>query len=899
MTDVSTNNKKDSNDSDRNQQKKVKLVVAGDINIDCYFWQREPQSISQPNTVMNYQLYKGLYKQRIPGGAVIVSTLLKANKEIREGHTIDTRFTDFPKPEDIEKIGIDQNYNENGIQYDYDQLPYTMIELDKFSDAIEGKNGKTYRVKNFLGYAVPKNENYVNYIEKVKINTHAEDGSGENVSLKKNIIVLHDVGNGFRSRSSQDRWPEEIRTINKENSFLWNTVIIHYMSPPLFEGDLWDHLQQHYKKNVILIVNAEDLRSIKGVNISYSLSWEKTALDLLWEITKGFELQKIKGLSDVIICFGLGGAIYYNGDEGKASKLYFDPGAIEGRFWKEKKDGTMIGFSAVFVSSLVHRLLYKISSKKARDSLTITDRILKEGIDEGIKYGLVKKQEFIKYGHGPVEEDKKPSNPKFFDVIADKLFSENFYDEEIKLIQNVELPDVNPYNKPDQNSWKIMEHKTAVASLDTLFIAKEIVKNGLNAIKYYPIGSFGGLTTVDRAETESYRNVLNIMTEYINSENKVRPLSIAVFGSPGSGKSFGIIQIANTIDKDHVKKLEFNVSQFTSIRDLISAFHVVRDCSLKGLIPIVFFDEFDCNFQGTSLGWLRYFLVPMQDGKFSDRGIMHPIGKSIFVFAGGVYEKFADFCASTGVDLSVKNDQTTTKNSTLNILSTEKCPDFVSRLRGYVNILGLNPTNEKDNKDDNAYIIRRAILLRSLIERKAPNLITSPNGNIKTGKIEDNKLDQDLLELLLKDARYKHEIRSMEALLDMSIFEKHNKWNLASLPSKEQLDLHIEVDSSTLYKNQYYDKTEEQYLNIIKNNPKDANTYLNYGIYLRDNKRIGEAEKQFKIAIDLDPSNVNTYAHCVYGDILKKIGKDKEAEEQYKIAIKKLDLEIGHKSENG
>ncbi|HEY3362878.1 MAG TPA: hypothetical protein VGK06_13970 [Methanosarcina sp.] len=905
---------------------KLNIVVAGDINIDCYYWQREPKTISQPNEVMaNYQLYKGLYIHRELGGSIVVSKLLNVNKNIQTHPEIKIRFTKFPQFKDVEeRKGSD--CNKNGIQYLYDQLPNTTIGLDKFSTAVSEKGEKTYRVKNFFGFTIP-NDNNMNYIETLKLlNKDNEENDEKETDQKKNIIVLHDLGNGFRSKSAKDIWPKEIREVNNEHSFLSNTVIVYYMSPPLFEGDLWDHLQQHYKKNVILIVNAEELRNIKGVNISYSLSWEKTALDFLWEITKNSELQKIKGLPDVIVCFGLGGTIYYNGEgQGQASKLYFNPKAIEGRFWNEKKDGSMKGFSSVFVSSLVHRLIDNVYEK--RDLSIILDQVRHDSIDEGIKYGLVKKHRFVKNGHGlvygktdlqmatyelireslyegikrgldnikqfmqdqttideiihesitegikygldkikqiipdskgsvyenkdlqkTIDEiihesitegikrgldkikqfmpdktktdeimhesitegikrglDKKQqsvkkynesSEPEFFDAIADKLFNENFTQREVENIQNVELPDVNQYSKPDQNSWKIMEQETAVASLDTLDIAKNIVKYGLDAIKYYPIGSFGDLTTVDRAETESFRSIMNIMTEYIYSEKTVRPLSIAVFGSPGSGKSFGIIQIANNIDKEHVKKLEFNVSQFTSIRDLASAFHVIRDCSLKGLIPIVFFDEFDCNYQETPLGWLKYFLVPMQDGKFLDHGVVHPIGKSIFVFAGGVYEKFSDFCASTGVDSNIKNDSNMHQHLTPDILQSEKCPDFVSRLRGYVNILGLNPTYDK-NKKDESYIIRRAILLRSLIERKAPCLITSQSENIKTGKIEDDKLDQELLDLLLKDVKYKHEIRSMEAILDMSLLERYKKWNLASLPSKEQLDLHIEVESSS------------------------------------------------------------------------------------------------------
>ena len=101
----------------------------------------------------------------------------------------------------------------------------------------------------------------------------------------------------------------------------------------------------------------------------------------------------------------------------------------------------------------------------------------------------------------------------------------------------------------------------------------------LNSI---PIAQFGNLTTVDKAEIESYRSIKNLMLEYISTKNTVRPLSIAVFGTPGSGKSFGIVEIANSIASTLIKKLDFNLSQFSSPLDLINAFHKVRDIVLEG-----------------------------------------------------------------------------------------------------------------------------------------------------------------------------------------------------------------------------------------------------------------------------------------------------------------------------
>ena len=132
-----------------------------------------------------------------------------------------------------------------------------------------------------------------------------------------------------------------------------------------------------------------------------------------------------------------------------------------------------------------------------------------------------------------------------------------------------------------------------------------------------PVGQFGKLRTADRAEIEGFRSLRNLIDEYL-SGTTARPLSVAVFGSPGSGKSFSVTQVAESVAGSRkIVRLEFNLSQFRSPDDLCHAFHRVRDTVLEGAIPLVFFDEFDTAFEG-ELGWLKYFLAPMQDGVFRE-----------------------------------------------------------------------------------------------------------------------------------------------------------------------------------------------------------------------------------------------------------------------------------------
>ena len=229
----------------------------------------------------------------------------------------------------------------------------------------------------------------------------------------------------------------------------------------------------------------------------------------------------------------------------------------------------------------------------------------------------------------------------------------------------------------------------------------------------------------------------------------MRPLSIAVFGTPGSGKSFGVTEVAASIAPNLIEKIDFNLSQFQGVNDLIAAFHKVRDIVLNGKLPLVFFDEFDSTF-GENLGWLKYFLAPMQDGTFREGDSVHPIGKAIFVFAGGTSSTYEGFCGE-----EIKDEDKI--ESFTNTFKNAKGPDFVSRLRGYVNILGPNQT---DKKWDQLFIIRRAMLLRSLLIRKAPYLIND-NG--------EAQVDNGIIRALLKIPKFKHESRSMEAILEMSM----------------------------------------------------------------------------------------------------------------------------------
>lgn len=723
------------------ENKNFKIVVSGDICINALQWVTYPNS----NSGLNWQNHLNMHNALKPGEALLLSKLVA----LATGVTVVS-----PQIRDIE--GIWQR-----------EFLSSTVELDifpKFDDKNNSRN--VYRIRRLMGFT----ESMSGMPRLLPI---MDDDSSVD------MIILDDENNGFNF--SKDFWPLALKS--SETS----PIILYKMNNPIDSSELWKHLQEFHNEKTIVIINGDDLRS-KGVNISKSLSWERTAQDFVWQISNNPNLAFLADCHNLIVPFGLEGAIYYRNEGIPGTRLYFLPYGFEGSFINDAK-GKMIGLTSCFVAGLASAIV----------SGTQDNEDLNESIGTGIRQGIVSAQKYYIEGFGDNVEEYSYPNPSIFIEREDDFVHKDH-------VQDVLVP--VSHNSNCRSCWYILKEKS---STNLAEIAYDIVKNGVkNALKSIPIAQFGKLTTVDKAEIESYRSIKNLMLEYISTKNTVRPLSIAVFGTPGSGKSFGIVEVANSIASNLIKKLDFNLSQFRTPVDLVNSFHKIRDIVLEGKIPLVFFDEFDSDREG-KLGWLKYFLAPMQDGVFREGDSIHPLGKAIFVFAGGTSSTFKEFC---GEDFEGTNEQKTF----LLEFKGAKGPDFISRLRGYVNILGPNQTDEKW---DHLFIIRRAMLLRSLLERKVSHLIND---------VGEAQIDDGVLRALLKIKRYKHESRSMEAILEMSMLTNATKWEQSYLPSKEQLRLHVDEEQFLrhLMHDAFYSEKIENLAKLIYENNKNID--LNYKV---------------------------------------------------------------------
>ena len=315
----------------------------------------------------------------------------------------------------------------------------------------------------------------------------------------------------------------------------------------------------------------------------------------------------------------------------------------------------------------------------------------------------------------------------------------------------------------DLESWSILNDVYGDDPLKLMEIAKKIVINGEKEIfGGVPYCQYGALQTVDRTEIENYRAILNLITSYSKSTDS-GVLSISVFGLPGSGKLFGIKQIADALGGFEI--FNFNLSMFTKLSDIETSFQEIRDVSIKGgMLPLVFFDKFDSAFNAEPLGWLKSFLAPMKDGIFMEDGRERQIGRAIFVFVGSTSTSFKSF---------INQDQ--------ELFKKMKGLEFTSHLKGYMDTRGINPVGVNDK----FYVIRRAILLRSMICRSLKQLLDA-DGHVN--------IDENILYALLSTPIYKYGIRSLKFFISMSPLLGASKWTSSLLPPKSQMDIHVDAE---------------------------------------------------------------------------------------------------------
>lgn len=365
-------------------------------------------------------------------------------------------------------------------------LDFENIQLDRMTRSfirIERSGDNRFRIKNFAGFSGA-----------TKSATLTFDGDTRNARL----ILINDAGNQFRDNPLE--WPASLRE--------GTAPILLKLNPPFRQGQLWNFLKSEHADRVHIVVTGDDLRSA-GVHISRGISWDSTAADCVAGFKKNPLMQEFMLYSNVFIRFGLDGVLHYRKEQPDDFLIYYDPERVEGGFVETLPGYYMSGLGAAFCASLALDIQSPITN-----------------IETPIRQALVSSRRLFEIGFGENEAD--------ITVQAQELFDRQYSANMQFAVSTVPLH----LQKVTATSWSFLRQ---IVGDDLPELAQRIVTHGEIPPTQYgvPLAKFGSLETLDRSEAESYRSIRNLFSEFLVASNPPRPLSIAVFGQPGAGKSFG------------------------------------------------------------------------------------------------------------------------------------------------------------------------------------------------------------------------------------------------------------------------------------------------------------------------------------------------------------------------
>lgn len=216
------------------EKQKIKIIVTGDICVNVLLWNILPQEEKK----LNWENSINLHQLSVPGAAFLLAKMIA----LATDQTIISPV--IPK----------------GNSFYHDHFLYSFVEIKPYPRSTNQKESKVYRLYRFMGFSGGTTNSNLNVLPL------------EEDVIDAPIVVIDDENNGFNQHAGY--WPLAIKSTGI------TPVVFYKMDNPIEGNPLLQHLFRYHRDKTIIIINADDLRS-KGVNISKSISWEKTAHDFL------------------------------------------------------------------------------------------------------------------------------------------------------------------------------------------------------------------------------------------------------------------------------------------------------------------------------------------------------------------------------------------------------------------------------------------------------------------------------------------------------------------------------------------------------------------------------------------------------------------------------------------
>jgi hypothetical protein len=745
--------------------------------------------------------------------------------------------------------------NVEGIRKDFWR---SVVECCQFgsNDVPGGKRGPAWRVKTRFGIDRPQPKALENTPCLIPLS----------VSSASLVVVDHLHQEFFQTEKV---WPAVLKEGSEDR---W---ILARWSQPQFDNPskLWRHLQVSFSGRIAVIISVQHLR-LFGMLISESLSWERSVADLWREVERTWT-SDFAGCKHAIVSFGTAGAAIFTnnstdaGETNLSARLIYDPRHVEST-WSADYAGEMSGLmrcltAGVAIELMTSRDRNSLSGVGALAGLVAGRHLLINGFDLGDSplprggtilpgdlafptrsVAHVLRQVFLRDRLHPREGEPIEARERTKlleratdlvqqvenspdDKAASRVYGgwsqlerlDAWIDAEIPqlTIQPVSRDTVLAVTPPKHPAgWRLIDEQLrSIAKAEDL--ARTVVRFGTaDTLSGFPTLRIGKLLVIDRREMEGLRSVRELITNYLTATAATSPLCIAVLGPAGSGKSFAIKQVAKQLADEapdrrgfQMEDIAFNLSQFSRPEALADALHRVRDIGISGKTPLVFWDEFDTTFEG-ELGWLKYFLAPMQDGQFQDRQTVHNVGRAIFVFAGSKYPTMRDLleaslephdgsrpasdaakpresndAASSGRAGHFRGRSAQADREFTEAAKSRKIPDFISRLKGSVDVLTLDYEDGRDV----AVMLRRAELLHAFL-RDGPADLAQVVQRESDGKLVTRlNVDKGIINAFLEVRSFRYGARSIEAIVKMSALHGKAMYERSSLPLPSQIKLHV------------------------------------------------------------------------------------------------------------